>query len=80
MIPFIPAARPLALPLLMFRVGADDPHHTFAVDHLAFITHLFDRSSNLHNSLPTSATEQFFRGPDRGVITQLPLDLPAASA
>src|ERR1700690_212861 len=32
----------------MLRVGADDAHHALAVDHLAFITHLFDRRSNFH--------------------------------
>jgi hypothetical protein len=71
---------PLSLPLFMLRVGADDAHHTFAVDHLAFITHLFNRSSNLHISLPTSVTGQFFRGLDRGAIIPLSPDLPAASA
>ena len=82
----------------MLRVGADDPHHALAVDHLAFITHLFDRSSNFHLYLLgvgtsanaarkecvrykfTSATAQFFRGPDRGAITPPPPDLPAALA
>jgi len=43
---------PLSLPLFMFRVGADDPYHALAMDHLAFITHLFDRSSNFHLFLP----------------------------
>jgi hypothetical protein len=38
----------LTLPLLMLGVGADDTHHTLAVDHLAFVAHLFDGRSNFH--------------------------------
>jgi hypothetical protein len=59
----------------MLRIGADDTHHTFAVDHLAFITHLFDGRSNFHFNLPAgkiaraTATEQFFHGRDRAAIT-----------
>jgi hypothetical protein len=34
--------RALALPLLMFRVAANDPHHAFAVDQLAFVADFFD--------------------------------------
>src|ERR1700683_1661100 len=32
----------------MFRIGADDPHHTFAVDHFALIAHLLYRRSHFH--------------------------------
>src|ERR1700683_1142686 len=38
----------LTLPLLMLWIGADDPHHALAVDHLAFVAHLFDGRSNFH--------------------------------
>jgi hypothetical protein len=30
------------LTLLVFRVAANDPHHAFAVDQLAFVTDFFD--------------------------------------
>jgi hypothetical protein len=33
----------------MLRVYADDPHHAFAVDHLAFGTNWFYRRSYFHN-------------------------------
>jgi hypothetical protein len=33
---------PLPLPLLMFRVNANDPHHALAVDQFAFVANLFD--------------------------------------
>src|SRR4051795_4608043 len=39
---------PLTLPLLVARVLADDPHRTVAADHLALLTHLLDRRSDLH--------------------------------
>jgi hypothetical protein len=42
---------PLSLPLLMFRVGADDAHNAFAVDHFALVTHFFDGRSHFHLSL-----------------------------
>jgi hypothetical protein len=32
----------------MFRVYADDPHHAFAMDHLALVANLLDGRSNLH--------------------------------
>jgi hypothetical protein len=32
----------------MFRVLADHPHHTFAVDNLALITNFLYRCSDLH--------------------------------
>jgi hypothetical protein len=32
----------------MFRIGADDAHHTLAVDHLALVAHLFDGRSHFH--------------------------------
>ena len=31
----------LALPLLVFRIYADNSHHAFAVDHLALVAHFF---------------------------------------
>src|SRR6478735_9365675 len=37
----------LALPLLVARVLADDPHRTVAADHLALLAHLLDRRSDL---------------------------------
>jgi hypothetical protein len=59
---------PLSLPLLMLRIGADDPHHALAVDHFALVTHLFDGRSNFHFNLP-AVTEQFFHGRDHAAIT-----------
>ena len=35
----------------MLRVLANDAHHAFAVDHLAFITHFFYRRPDFHNCL-----------------------------
>src|SRR5271170_6906092 len=43
---------PLSLPLFMLRIGADDPHHTFAVDHFALVAHLFDGRSYFHVFAP----------------------------
>src|ERR1035437_5761824 len=40
----------LSLSLFVFRVDANDAHHTFAVDHLAFIANLLDRRSYLHKT------------------------------
>src|ERR1700733_6980120 len=40
----------LALALFMFRVDADHPHHTLAVNDLALVTDLFYRCSYFHNS------------------------------
>ena len=61
----------------MLRISADNPHHTFAVDHLAFVAHLFDGRSNFHDSLPLGKSawatlllvEQFFHGRDREATT-----------
>src|SRR6266545_887527 len=50
----------LALALLMFRVFADDPHHPVAVDHLALVANLFDRSPYLHLPLPGSFSIRSF--------------------
>jgi len=38
----------LSLPLLMFRIDANDTHHTLAVNDLAFVTHFLYRSTNFH--------------------------------
>src|SRR5579862_6919338 len=32
----------------MLWIGANDAHHAFAVDHLAFVAHLFNRRPNFH--------------------------------
>ena len=32
----------------MLRIGADDPHHALAVDHLAFVAHFLDGCPNFH--------------------------------
>src|ERR1700688_2824971 len=40
----------LPLALFMFRVNANHPHHTLAVDDLALVANLLYRCSNLHNS------------------------------
>src|SRR6185437_14613425 len=42
----------LSLPLFVFRVNANDPHHAFAMDHLAFVTDFLDGSSYFHLSEP----------------------------
>src|ERR1700691_200200 len=39
----------LSLTLLMFRVLADHPHHTLAVDDLALVTNFLYRCSYFHN-------------------------------
>src|SRR5579864_209322 len=39
----------LSLTLLMLRIRADDPHHTVAMDHLAFIANFLDRCSYFHS-------------------------------
>jgi hypothetical protein len=39
----------------MLRIGADDPHHTFAVDHFALVAHFFDGRSHFHFNLPCVA-------------------------
>jgi hypothetical protein len=38
----------LSLPLFVFRVGANDPHHALAVDQLAFVANLFNRCPDFH--------------------------------
>jgi hypothetical protein len=38
-----------SLPLFVFRVNANHPHHALAVDDLALVTNLLYRRSNLHN-------------------------------
>src|SRR5207245_1530145 len=43
----------LPLPLLMLLIGANDPHHTLAADHLALDANLLDRRTNLHSFLNT---------------------------
>src|SRR4029079_6579395 len=43
---------PSALALLVARVLTDDPHRTVAADHLALLTHLLDRRSDLQRSGP----------------------------
>ena len=45
---------PSALPLLVARVLTDDPNHTVAANHLAFVTHRFDAWTNFHLRLSTS--------------------------
>src|SRR6185369_9546440 len=40
----------LSLSLFVFRVAANDTHHAFAVDHLAFVANLFYRRSYLHKT------------------------------
>jgi len=32
----------------MFRIDANHPHHTFAMDDLALVAHLFNRRTDLH--------------------------------
>src|SRR5215469_3339984 len=39
----------LPLPLFMFRVHADHPHHALAMDDLALVTNLLNRCPYLHN-------------------------------
>jgi hypothetical protein len=47
--PQSPAAEKSALALFVFRVDANHPHHTFAMDDLALVANLFYRCSDLHN-------------------------------
>src|SRR5208282_5798553 len=47
--PYSGAGLTLPLALLMFRVDADHPHHTFAVDNLALVTDFLNRCSYFHN-------------------------------
>src|SRR5438067_1151946 len=53
------APSPLALPLLVPRVLAYDPHHALALDDLAVLAARLDRRSHLHHSSPRSS----FRAP-----------------
>src|ERR1700691_2776200 len=48
----------LSLPLLMFRVYADDPHHAFAMDHLAFVANLLNGRSNFHKNQNPFSTQR----------------------
>src|SRR5208337_4733545 len=43
---------PLSLSLFMLGVDANDPHHAFAMDHLALVANLFYRRSYLHDVFP----------------------------
>src|SRR5215210_9105472 len=43
------------LALLVLGVGADHAHHALAVDDLAVVAHLLDRSPNLHLTSPLPA-------------------------
>jgi hypothetical protein len=45
----------LALPLLMFGVDANHPHHTFAVNDFALVAHFFYRSPDFHVINPQSS-------------------------
>jgi hypothetical protein len=63
----------------MFRVHADDPHHTFAMDHLALIANLFDRRSYLHKtSGPEARSRQPGKTGPHPTASQLPADSSAA--
>jgi len=44
----------LALPLLMFGVDTNYPHHTFAVNDFALVTHFLNRSPDFHFDQPSS--------------------------
>src|SRR6516225_150111 len=41
----------LSLPLLVFRIDANDPHHAAAVNDLALVTNLFHACPNFHAAL-----------------------------
>ncbi|CAN5687758.1 hypothetical protein BH18ACI4_BH18ACI4_15780 [soil metagenome] len=66
----------------MFRVHADHPHHTFAVDNFALVAHLLDRSTHFHleqlSNLParslTYTGKLFFLYSDRRVKVPLTPD------
>src|SRR5215213_8454131 len=72
----------LPLALLVLGVGADHTHHALAVDDLAVVAHLLDRSPNLHLTSPLSgltprqrvACNRFFlrRGPQESIKQNLP--------
>src|SRR3954447_14091303 len=53
----------LTLPLLMFGIDTDDPHHAFAMDHLALVANLFDRRSNFHKNPQKRGPGAGGRGP-----------------
>jgi hypothetical protein len=42
----------LSLPLFMFGVYANHPHHTFAMDDLALVAHFFYGSTDFHLNNP----------------------------
>jgi hypothetical protein len=44
----------LALPLFMFGVDTNHPHHTFAVNNFALVTHFLNRSPDFHLINPRS--------------------------
>jgi hypothetical protein len=43
----------LALPLLMARIGAQDPDHALAAHHFTVLANLFDRRPNFHFTSPS---------------------------
>src|SRR5258706_5418393 len=47
-------SNPLTLTLFVFRVLADHPHYSLAVDDLALIANFLDRCPDLHKSVLTS--------------------------
>jgi hypothetical protein len=58
----------LPLPLLVFLVRADHPHHATAADDLALVANPFDRRSDFHhysvssNAKPAKSTKQTLPG------------------
>jgi hypothetical protein len=45
------ARKNLPLPLLVFRIDANDPNHPAAVDDLALVTNFLDACPNFHAAL-----------------------------
>ena len=44
----------LTLALFVFRVDANHPHHTLAVNDLALVTHFLNRSTDFHLGQPSN--------------------------
>ena len=52
----------LTLALFVFWVDVNYPHHTLAVDNLAFVTHFLNRSTDFHLGQPLKSSQPQTRG------------------
>src|ERR1700686_1736911 len=55
----------LSLPLLVFRVGANYPNHSAAMNHLTLVTNLFHASPNFHAFPPLLTTKTKLNPPQK---------------